>query len=53
MAKYLDAGANGSQPPPDIQTQVRTNPRAKAILWSVVTGMAALTSVGLFIFHVR
>jgi hypothetical protein len=43
MARYLDTRSPGGKPPPpDIATQIRTNPRIKAVLWSIVAAMLSL-----------
>ncbi|MBY3321204.1 hypothetical protein [Rhizobium laguerreae] len=53
MTRYLDTGqAAGVRPTPDIATRIRTNPRVKAILWSLVTGMTVLGMIALFASHV-
>ncbi|MGO6816541.1 hypothetical protein ACCS67_16885 [Rhizobium brockwellii] len=53
MTRYLDTGQSAGIPPtPDIATRIRTNPRAKAILWSLVTGMTVLVVIALFASNV-
>jgi hypothetical protein len=51
MTKYLDMRQDSEPPPPDVATQLRANPRVRALLWRLVTA-AALTPVGLLISHV-
>jgi hypothetical protein len=53
MTRYLDTRLQGGQPPPpDLPTRIRTNPRIKAVLWSLVVASAALIVVALIVTHV-
>ncbi|TCR65958.1 MULTISPECIES: hypothetical protein [Rhizobium/Agrobacterium group] len=53
MARYLDTRVQGGQPPPpDLPTRIRTNPRIKAVLWSLAAASAGLIVVALVVTHV-
>ncbi|MBB4438196.1 MULTISPECIES: hypothetical protein [Rhizobium] len=53
MTRHLDTSQSAGIPPTlDIATRIRTNPRVKAILWSLVTGMTVLVVIALFASHV-
>ncbi|MGZ2385097.1 hypothetical protein ACQY74_001675 (plasmid) [Rhizobium leguminosarum bv. trifolii] len=53
MARYLGSAHGRPLPPtPDIATRIRTNPRVKAILWSIVICMTVLVVIALFSSHV-
>ncbi|MFF0923892.1 hypothetical protein [Rhizobium leguminosarum] len=53
MARYLGSAPGRPLPPtPDIATRIRTNPRVKAILWSIVICMTVLVVIALFSSHV-
>ncbi|WP_200960717.1 hypothetical protein [Rhizobium sp. Root708] len=53
MARYLDVqNPDGSPNAPDIATKIRTNPRVKAILWSMGAAMAGLLVIALIVSNV-
>jgi hypothetical protein len=52
MARYLDTRLPGAPPSPDLQTRMRTDPRIKAVLWSLAAACMALIVVAMVVTHV-
>ncbi|MEZ2131499.1 MULTISPECIES: hypothetical protein [unclassified Sinorhizobium] len=48
MPKYLDRKPGDVPPAPDVVTRIRSNPRLKAVLWSLSVAAAILTLIALF-----
>jgi hypothetical protein len=36
MSRYLDKPPDARPPEPDIQTRIRTSPRLKIVIWSLI-----------------
>lgn len=52
MTRYLDSRQSEDMPmAPDVPTLVRTNPRVKAILWSLFAAMVVLAMSAIFASH--
>jgi hypothetical protein len=53
MARYLDTSQSSSLPPtPDLQTRIRTNPRGKAVMWTLGVGILCLVIITAVASHV-
>ncbi|KAA0689111.1 hypothetical protein DTW90_31875 [Neorhizobium sp. P12A] len=53
MARCLDTSQSSSLPPtPDLQTRIRTNPRVKAVMWTLGVGIVCLVIIAAVASHV-